>query len=262
MKPLTTHPFTTDLLTSKDFFWNCRTADDLADYHHNIKARQLFNPTDSDIKALLAIIQNEKKLASLIVSTVTTMDGWSSPEKGCVLAALILAMRPKVCVEIGVFAGRSLIPMAMAIKHGEIPGKVIGIDPYSAEASAKGEQGENEKWWGQLDHKAIHDKFQNFVQRFDLAQQVQLLRQTSDAVTPMPCDLIHIDGNHSDQAVRDAERFGPTVRLGGIVVCDDLMWVGGGVLRAVDVLEDLGFAEMIRVTDNGECWNVMQRIKV
>lgn len=261
MKPLTTHPYKPELLTSEDYFWNCRTSEALEDYYDRLDSRKVINPTDGDDKALLAIVQNEKKLFSLIVSTVQTMDGWSSPEKCCAMASLVLAIRPKVCVEIGVFAGRSLIPMAMALKHASIPGKVIGIDPYSAQESVKGEQGENEKWWGQLDHNSIHDKFQGFVKRFDLSQQVQLIKKSSNDVEPMECDLIHIDGNHSDQALKDAERFGPKVRLGGIAIMDDLMWVGGGVLRAIDVLEELGFCEAFRVQADGECWNVMQRVK-
>jgi predicted O-methyltransferase YrrM len=262
MKPLTTYPYSPELLTSKDFFWNCKKSDEIAAYYEKLKQRQLVNPTDGDEKPLLAICQNEKKLCSFILSTVPTMHGWSKETKCCAMAALIVAMKPRLIVEIGVFAGRSLLPMAMAMKHTNNPGKVIGIDPYSREESVKGEYGLNSEWWGNLDHNPMHDLFLEFVKRFGLEAQVQLVKKPSDAVQPMEYDMIHVDGNHSEQALRDAERFGPKCSLGGIAVLDDLMWIGGGPLRAIDALEDMGFVEAFRITGDGECWNVMQRVRV
>ena len=63
-------------------------------------------------------------------------DGWCSIEKAYALASAIIALRPGVVVEIGIWAGRSLIPMALALKKVGA-GKIIGIDPWRAEESAK-----------------------------------------------------------------------------------------------------------------------------
>ncbi len=167
-------------------------------------------------------------------------------------------------LEIGVWAGRSLLPVAFAMKE-KGSGIIHGIDPYTAAASADGEFGENLEWWNnQKMHDDIKAKFWNHVNKFDVKSRVMLWEKRSDDVTPSDyptLDLCHIDGNHTDQAIRDAERFGPLVRLGGIVVCDDLKWQGGGPLRAIDTLEDMGFVEVFRVEGDGDCWNALQKVK-
>lgn len=251
MKPITEHPYSPDLLTSDRYFWNCKTPEQLDTYYKKLAKR-----TDNDLPALLAIVQNEQKLCTMIRTTVVTMDGWCGEDKSCALASLVLAMKQKTICEIGVYAGRSFLPMAMAVQFLN-HGKVIGIDPYSRDASAKDETTDNAKWWGELDHELIYQKFKDAVKRFRLEPQTEIIRKTSDNTEPFQCDMLHIDGNHSDQAMRDAERFGPKVGIGGIIVCDDIMWHGGGVLRAIDFLESIGFVEAFRQ----DGWNVLQRVK-
>lgn len=246
MKPITEFPFSPALLTDAKYWWNRRDKDSLN------------QPAEPSFQELLAIAQNNKKLFGLICSTLPTMDGWCSIEKGCALASLVLAIKPKVITEIGVWAGRSLLPMAWAIQENR-QGLLIGIDPYSAKESAKEEFGENEKWWGNQDHDAILKKFMSIVEYFKLRPVVDLVRKRSDDVEPTPSEILHIDGSHTDQAVRDATRFGPKVPLGGIVVCDDIMWVGGGVLRAIDALEEMGFVERFRFAEQN--WCIHQRTR-
>ena len=251
MKPITQYPFAPALLTSKEWFWNCKTKEEI---------EQCSGIDQFD--ALLAIVQNNRKLFSLITSTIPTMDGWTTIPKACALASLTLALKPITAVEIGIWAGRSLLPIAMAMKTlGS--GIITGIDPYSPQESAKGEFGENEKWWSQQDHVAIKDKFLHFVKRFDLEKHVRHIHKPSDEVDlkGFRIELLHIDGSHTDQAVKDAERFGALVPIGGIAVLDDLNWVGGGVLRAIDTLEEMGFVEVLRRTSDGDNWNIMQRAK-
>jgi predicted O-methyltransferase YrrM len=255
MKPASPHPYSPELLTDKKYFWNCSTSEDLLAYREAHMQR-----VDDDFEALLAILNNEPQLLTMVQTTVPTMDGWCTETKAAALAALVVALKPKTVVEIGVWAGRSLIPMALAMKAKFIKGQVIGIDPYSNQESTKGEFGANQKWWGEVNHELILETFRGFVSRFGLNEIVKLMRQPSDAVEPMPCELLHIDGNHTDQAVKDAERFGSRVKLGGVVVCDDIMWIGGGVLRAIDTLENMGFHEVYRNTP--ENWNIMVRVSV
>lgn len=259
MKQITNHPYSPDLLTSPDYFWNCRTSEQLEKYHSAEREK-------SDHDALLAITQENKKLFRLISSFVPTCPGWSSLEKGCALAGLTLAMKPKVALEIGVFGGRSLIPVLMAMQSlGS--GLAVGIDPYSKEASADGEVGENVVYWNGVDHESILKQFQHFVSSFKLDNFVHLIRKKSDEVDPPSgIDILHIDGSHTDQAVRDAERYGPKVRLGGIAIADDTRWVGGGVLRAMDTLEDLGYKQLYIIRksspEESDDWAVLQRVTV
>jgi predicted O-methyltransferase YrrM len=254
MKPITDHPFTQDLLTSNDYFWNCKTPAEMTKFNHPETANGQF-------EALLSIVQNNKKLFSLICTTIPTMDGWTTLPKACALASLTLAIKPITAVEIGIWAGRSMLPVAMALKTiGS--GIITGIDPYSPQESAKSEVGANADWWGSADHQAIKQKFLSFVRYFQCEQFVRHIEKPSDEVEwTKAIQLLHIDGSHTDQAVRDAERFGKHVTLGGIVVMDDINWVMGGVLRAIDTLEEMGFVEVVRRTGNGEDWNIMQRVK-
>lgn len=259
MKPITDFEFGPALLESKAYFWNCRTPEELKAYHQKLKRR-----TENDYQQLLSITQANRKLFSLISSVTQTLDGWCSVPKACALAALTTAMDVQLAIEIGVWAGRSLLPVAFAMK-AKGSGVIKGIDPYSAKASVDGEFGDNEKWWSdQKMHDDIKAKFWNHVKKFEIIGHVDLIEKPSDEVSLAgggDFDLLHIDGNHQEQAIRDAERFGNRVRLGGVVVCDDLKWQGGAPLRAIDTLEDMGFVELFRIEGDGDCWNAMQRVE-
>lgn len=256
MKPITTQPYTPDLLTSTEYFWNCNTLEELYEWHKH--------PVDQDkqYNGLLAITQNNRKLFSLIQTTIPTMDGWCSVEKACVLAALVLVKKPSTVVELGVWCGRSLLPMAFACQLLKT-GMVTGIDPYSSQASADGQMGANQKWWSEQDHKAIRDKFLSFVKLFKVEDHVRLIEKPSGEVNTagMRIQILHSDGNHGEQALHDAEKYGPLVDLGGFVICDDIGWEGGSVLRSIDEYEHQGFIEVFRRTEGGDNWCLMQRVK-
>lgn len=257
MKPITDFPFDPSLLTDKKYFWNRKTKEEL----------ELPTNGAEDHQALLAICQENRKLFRMISTFVPTTDGWASVQKACAMSALVIAMKPKTICEIGVFGGRSLIPMALALQANG-SGKIVGIDPYSAEASTAGEVGQTLEWWNnQKMHDDVLAKFLGYLAAFKLDSVTHLiLKKSDDADVPSEIDILHIDGSHTEQSVRDAERFGKNVRLGGIIVNDDLHWGGGGPLRAIDVLEEeLGFRECYRVTQasNGESddWCIHQRLK-
>lgn len=185
------------------------------------------------------------QLFSQIEQVVPTMHGWCSVEKAHALASMILALRPEIVVEIGVWGGRSFIPMALALKEvGR--GTAIGVDPWSSQASAIGQDAENEKWWGHIaPHEDVFQNFMKHVRELGLESCVHVIRQSSNDYTPpSKIGLLHIDGNHGPQAIHDVERYGPNVIRGGLCVMDDLNWSGGNVLRASAKLKELGFREL------------------
>ena len=190
------------------------------------------------------------------------LQGWCSWLKAETLASIVVALRPKISVEIGVFGGRSLIPIAMAhryINHG----KVIGIDPWMARASVEGQLEADAKWWSdQKMHDDVYTGFMRFRENLQLQQWIQVERKVSDEFDPMlGIGLLHVDGNHGEQAIKDVERFCPFVDFGGIVVVDDIGWGAGTVDRAIDLLPRMGFIEKYRVKDEGSEWGVYQKIK-
>lgn len=248
MKPITDFPYDPSLLTSKAYFWNRKTKEELAE------------PTngESDHQALLAICQENKKYCTLVTTTLPTMHGWCSPEKGCVLFALTVALKPATLIEIGTYAGRSFLPLCWGLRANGT-GKAIGIDPYDPVVSSAEGMPSDQEWWSTLDHKLIQKTFLSFLKSFGVESVAHIIEKKSDDVDPVECDLLHVDGGHTDVAIRDAQRFGAKVRLGGVVVLDDIFWCGGSVLRAIDWLEENGFRECYRKVE--ENWSVMQRIR-
>ncbi len=179
----------------------------------------------------------EANLKSIVLESMKELQGWCSVEKANILIDLILLTKAENVVEIGVWGGKSLIPMAYAVKANE-KGTVYGIDPWSATASADGMDGANFDWWSQVDHEGIYQGLLASIEKFQLQDQIVLIRETSgEANVINDIDLIHIDGNHSDEAsYLDVTKWVPQVKRGGIVVFDDVNWSTTG--RAVSWLNE------------------------
>jgi predicted O-methyltransferase YrrM len=186
-----------------------------------------------------------------IESIIPKCDGWCSKSKGMLLGATIMTIRPETVLEIGVFGGSSFFPMALAIKEvGR--GTLIGVDPWVASESKVGQLNPaDEKFWSECDHNAVFDKFMGFVRELQVENCVKIERTTSDAYSPpAKLDLIHLDGNHGEQAYKDAQKFLPRVRVGGFAFLDDLDWTGGAVRRAAAYAKSIGFVQLA-VIDTG-----------
>jgi predicted O-methyltransferase YrrM len=174
---------------------------------------------------------------------------WCNLDKAFALAATVIALRPKVVVELGVWMGGSAIPMAIALRClGS--GQLIAIDAWSAEASVSGQEEIHSKWWGETIGVNGHEQaFQTFMARLKKHGvtsercAVQRLR-TDEAVVPPMIDVLHHDANHGPQATEDIARWAPAVRVGGFLVIDDVAWTGNHVRRGVTLAKELGFVEL------------------
>jgi predicted O-methyltransferase YrrM len=158
-------------------------------------------------------------------ASMEKLQGWCSREKAAVLIDIILALRPQTVVEIGVFGGKSLVPMALALNYTG-SGKIYGIDPWSSQESAKGLEGEHQEWWSALDHDSILASLWDEIQISALTNVIELRRMTSESCPPIAgIDIIHIDGNHSaDSALFDVTKWVPLLKEGGLIIFDDLNW--------------------------------------
>ncbi len=177
---------------------------------------------------------------------------WCSQEKAETLACLVIALRPALTIEVGVWQGASLIPMALA--HRAIGfGRIIAVDAWSANASVEGQVSTDDvKWWSEVDHEKAYQKFVNTLAEEGLSQFVEVIRCRSDGYAPPDnIGLLHIDGNHSDQAVRDVQKFAPKMASGGIIVMDDYDWRGGAVRKACAALESAGWIEQYSLGTGG-----------
>lgn len=169
---------------------------------------------------------------------------WCSELKAHAFAASVLTLRPEVIVEIGVWKGTSCIPLALACREvGK--GIVHAIDPWSANASVEGQTGANRDWWSKVDHDAVYRHFMKQVTNLGLLGVIKVHRKKSDDVMPPEnIGILHVDGNHSEQAVRDVDRFARNVRPGGLCFMDDLDWIDGGVSQACKNLVNMGFTKI------------------
>lgn len=191
---------------------------------------------------------NPTKLFQEIEKIVHEGGEWCTAEKATVLASLVVSLRPRVVVELGVWMGGSAIPMAMALKAVNY-GQLIAIDAWAPEASVAGQDDLNARWWGETVAAAGHERaYQDFVARLQkhaIGERCVVRRQATDrADVPPRIDILHHDANHGPQAVLDIERWAPAVRIGGLLVIDDLNWGGGHVVRARDRARELGFVEL------------------
>jgi predicted O-methyltransferase YrrM len=176
-----------------------------------------------------------------------SLHGWCTIDKARTLALLVTALKPAVTVEIGVYTGKSAIAMALAHKFVE-QGHVLCIDPWSVEASVEGYDQANKEWWASVDHEEIYKEFINRIIQFGVTAQIEIVRNKSDYVEPpIRIDLFHCDGQHTDQAIRDVERFASRVVPGGITVMDDIEWGNGEVKEAARKLIAMGFIELFRL---------------
>lgn len=165
------------------------------------------------------------------------LEGWCSKSKASILIDLVFMLKPKTVVEIGVWGGKSLIPMAHALRNFA-DGTVYGIDPWDSFESIDGMDGANYEWWSRIDHKQILTGLQSKIVDFGLQNHIVLIPTTS-LLAPLisDIDILHIDGNHSDKASTiDVEKWVPQVRRGGIIIFDDITW--GTNANAVQLLDE------------------------
>ncbi len=195
--------------------------------------------------------------------TQTKVPDWATPEKRTVMAAAIVALRPRISLEIGVWKGASLFPMAMAHRATGI-GRTIAVDPWTPSASIQGQDSVHADWWGKIDHEEIYKSFLAMIKELKLECWIQVERMISDYFDPPDgIGVLSIDGNHGPQAIIDVERYAPKVQIGGLVFMDDLDW--GPVRQAADKLETMGFKELYRVQNKPQGgqddWGCFQRVK-
>lgn len=196
------------------------------------------------------------KLKLEVSSNITSLEGWCSVERAMHFIDLVLEIKPKVCVELGVFGGRSLYPVATALKFlGD--GIAIAIDPWDRFECIKYYDPMKDeaslRWWGKLNIDFIYSSYLYMLKRFDLETYVETIRKTSEEAEreiDEVIDIIHLDGNHSRlTSSLDVILYLPKVRKGGYIWMNDALW--NDRLEAVDLLKQS--CDIVKQVDNGNC---------
>jgi hypothetical protein len=158
--------------------------------------------------------------------------GGSGSLKALILADLIIEHHVSTTVEIGVYRGRSLLPIALLFRTiGS--GTAIGIDPWQVEAALQFDDHEIgpavNDWTRIQPWDATYESVIGRIRDWDLDRYCQLLRMKSGDAASLIHDhsvgLVHIDGNHDQaQVQRDVELYAPKLVPGGFLVLDDPSW--------------------------------------
>jgi len=216
-------------------------------------------------------IRDQKDWSGIVMAEVARVlkegGDWCDIVKAQALTALVIGFRPRKICEIGVWMGGSMIPMLLGLAALEVvehllekdtPRRATAIDAWSIDESCLGQASDDQAWWHAQSHLQAKEAFLARLAKHRLTAMCDVIHQPSDSVDPPGhgIELLHIDGNHGEQAIRDVERFATRVDLGGILVMDDLAWSGGHVTRARDRAMDLGFRRLYPL-GTGE---VLQRI--
>jgi predicted O-methyltransferase YrrM len=176
------------------------------------------------------------------------MEGWVTADKGIAIAELVVKHKPEICVEIGVFGGRSLVATALALKENKW-GKVYGIDPWKTDDCLEGDQEQaNKDWWAKVDMHDIHKKCMEAIWKLDLDGRVVIIRSKAQHATALfkRIDFLTIDGNHSEtSSCRDVELYCPRLKVGAPVIFDDADWPSTKkaqelILKYCDLVRDCG----------------------
>jgi predicted O-methyltransferase YrrM len=164
---------------------------------------------------------------AVIEAAELALEGWCSRDKARALAMLVLRERPELCVEIGLYGGRSLMPCAAALRANG-SGRIYGIECWSAAPAIEHPtSGDNDAWWQAVDFPRIKRAFFRFMVAQDLSAQICILQTSARRAAAAfdAIDFLHIDGGHSViGAAEDVLLYATKVRPGGIIVFDDTNW--------------------------------------
>jgi predicted O-methyltransferase YrrM len=166
-----------------------------------------------------------------VLGYMMQLHGWCAPEKACFLIDLVLKTKPKKVVEIGVWGGKSFLPMAQALRQNN-EGIAYGIDPWESSESVQWvNEPVNRHFWEYADHNLVYQHLNQKIAEHGLRNQTILIKSTSeDAPIISDIDILHIDGNHSEHASYiDVTKWVPLVRSGGWIIFDDMRWFENGV---------------------------------
>jgi predicted O-methyltransferase YrrM len=191
------------------------------------RLRRRFFTGDAEMKTPLVAEGPSTGPLDGIREAMSALDGWCSEAKSVWLYNTVTAERPDTIVEVGIFGGRSLVPMALALKaNGR--GVAYGIESWSPDAATRYATNDaNDDWWQKVDYGSVKRKFFDFIVRRDLLDVIKVVEADSHKAHLLfeGIDMLHIDGGHSPfGAAADVVHYGPRVRPGGIIVFDDIDW--------------------------------------
>lgn len=198
---------------------------------------------------------NANGLKAAIVKGHAKITGWCPKERALYLVDKILEVRPKVYVEVGVFAGSSLFPVLSTFQFlGK--GQVFAVDSWDkADCLSQFNPVEdiaNYKWWAALDMDSIYHFYMKMIKQYGFESICTTLKMNSSkAASYIPeIDMLYLDGSHSEKGfLLDVELYLPKVVPGGYIWMNDALWE-----RAKEAVTLLNRScDVVKSFDGGNC---------
>lgn len=170
-----------------------------------------------------------KNLRKQIQQVTDNLLGWCPLDKSLLLAELVIETQSKISVELGIYGGRSLVPMALGAK--QFSGLVIGVEPWENQPALEGDNSkENDDWWAEINLGQVKEAYYHGALNFDTVANTKVLEMTSKQALPLikeykSIKVIHQDGNHSELVSSwEVENYLPLLEKGGYWIIDDTQW--------------------------------------
>src|SRR5690606_32792545 len=143
------------------------------------------------------------RLKDIYNKEIPHFDGWCTVEKAIYIGELILNTKPDICVELGVYSGRSLFAFAVALRENG-KGIVHGIDAWSPDAALEGNNSSKHKqWWGMVDYDKHYNLTLDSISNYCLNEYVKIHKSRStdndllNLFDDNSIDILHLDSTHS-----------------------------------------------------------------
>lgn len=196
---------------------------------------------EEDVSRLAPLNEPDfKNLKSTVLRYL--QNSWCSSEKAELLMDLILLIKPNVCVEVGVGAGSSLLPVATSLKYlsskrphstKKPTGTIYAIDAWSNKIACRNLQKDdpNRSWWATVDMKQLFELFKKTLATWGVQPYCKVIVKPSlkAAKSLPPIDFLHLDGDYSQSgSLGDVETYLPKVTPGGYILLSNILFTVNG----------------------------------
>lgn len=184
--------------------------------------------------------------------------GWCTEKKSSKIIEIIKNINREniKCVEIGVYGGKSILPLAIELKNKNDNSIIYAIDSWKTEDSVSGYSDENYEWWSKVDLEKYYRIFQNLVEDFDLKNVITKRQNSCDVnIEEMgEIDYIYIDGQHTEKNLtHDIEKFGERIKKDGYMLLDDIDWFNDKFIKSLKeklIMMNFNLKEVIEENKN------------
>lgn len=180
---------------------------------------------------------------------------WCSPAKIYLLMDLVYVTKPEVCVEVGVYIGATILPVATTLKYLQ-SGMIFAVDAWSNAIAIQNMDWDdpNRSGWGSVDLETAYLAFLKKLSSRSLNSFCTVLRCPADTAVLFvedEIDFLHLDGDHTEKSsLQDVALYLPKVKKGGYILLSNLfIMVKGKALKMKAFSQLFNACEMICEVD-------------